>query len=89
MSEQELMELRGNADHLGAVVTYIRRMKRLTIPTHHTPPNFENFEGNFEGNFDFDDMPTNKALLSVVTTKDERGAKVFNVSKESAAEKAG
>ncbi len=90
MSEKELMELKGSANHLGAIAPYMKKMRVFNFPAPPPPPaGLEDFEGTIEGNFDMNDFPSNKALLGVVTNKDEKGAKILTVSKESAAEKAG
>lgn len=90
MTDEDIMVLKGSADHLGLVAPYMKKLRRFNAPT---PPNapeaLEDFEGTMEGNFDLGDMPMNKALLGVVTAKDDKGAKISTVSKESAAEKAG
>jgi serine protease Do len=93
MTDEDIRVLKGSADHLGLVAPYMKKLRRFNAPTPPTPPNapdfLEDFEGTIEGNFDLGDMPMNKALLGVVTAKDEKGAKISTVSKESAAEKAG
>ncbi len=89
MTDEDIRVLKGSADHLGIVAPYMRKMRRFNAPTPPTPPNAPDFLEDFEGNFDLGDMPMNKAMLGVVTAKDEKGAKISTVSKESAAEKAG
>jgi len=86
MTDEDIKVLKGSADHLGLVAPYMKKLRRFNAPT---PPNAPEFLEDFEGNFDMEDMPMNKALLGVVTTKDDKGAKISTVSKESAAEKAG
>jgi serine protease Do len=93
MTDEDIRVLKGSADHLGIVAPYMRKLRRFNSPTPPPPPNapefLEDFEGTINGNFDLSDMPMNKAMLGVVTSKNEKGAKISTVSKESAAEKAG
>jgi len=92
MNDDEIEVLRGKADHLKLIAPYLRGSRGSQAFNFRTPmPPMEMGE-------DLDILmdkvitdlpPTNKALLGVVTDKDEKGAKINNVSKESAAEKAG
>lgn len=52
------------------------------------PNGLENMEGLFDKNFNWN-TPSNRAVLGVVTADDEKGAKIKDISRESAAEKAG
>lgn len=83
MSEHEIMELKGNSGHLGLIAPHLKGKKSMMFKGH---GNVDDMKFNFKGDVD---QPSNKALLGVVTDKDEKGAKISSVSKESAAEKAG
>ena len=85
MNDDELVELQGNGDHLKLIAPYLRGNKRLHLQTP-APEMLEDFDMQIEREMD---IKMNKALLGVVTAKDEKGAKITTVSKESAAEKAG
>lgn len=94
LSDNEIKILKGHSQHLGHVAPYINmRMNRRRGST-----NWQNddimppigHDENFEVFMNEDEqMPANKALLGVTTEKDEKGAKITVVSKESGAEKAG
>jgi serine protease Do len=92
LSDREISVLKGRADHLGLVAPHL---KRGTFKGEFG--NGSKVNGHFEGldeimqDFEMiiDDKPLNKALLGVTTEKDEKGAKITTVSKESGAEKAG
>jgi serine protease Do len=91
LTDKEIKVLKGRADHLGLVAPHLRRG---TIKGEFS--NGSKIDGHFEGLNDImedleimlDDMPTNKALLGVTTEKDEKGARIITISKESGAEKA-
>lgn len=53
-----------------------------------TPPRVFNFEGNEDGMHFFEE-DTTRAMLGVLTSEDEKGARINDVTKESGAEKAG
>jgi serine protease Do len=52
-------------------------------------PGAESWNFNFDDNFNFFSADENRAMLGVVTDKTDKGAEVQEVTKESAAEKAG
>ncbi|MBS4043069.1 MAG: PDZ domain-containing protein [Chitinophagaceae bacterium] len=87
LSKAELEELHVDADHLSLVAPHISGKPRFNFRSRgHAPSAGKKMEFEF-----FNDMkePQNKALLGVITDKDEKGAKITSVTKESAAEKAG
>ncbi len=90
LSEKELSELDVDANHLGMVAPYLKYSKGMNHykfkGNGRAPINGQDMEFEFFGDMN---EPQNKALLGVVTDKDEKGAKITSVSKESAAEKAG
>ena len=90
LSEKELSELDVDADHLGMVAPYLRYSKGMNQYRYRSngqsPMDGKDFSFEFFGDMN---MPQNKALLGVITDKDDKGAKITSVTKESAAEKAG
>ena len=90
LSEKELSELDVDADHLGMVAPYLRYSKGMnqyrSRSNGQSPMDGKDFSFEFFGDMN---MPQNKALLGVITDKDDKGAKITSVTKESAAEKAG
>ncbi|MCX6208460.1 MAG: PDZ domain-containing protein [Bacteroidetes bacterium] len=92
MNDDEIEVLRGKADHLKLIAPYLRGSRGGQAFNFRTPmPPMEMGEDlDILMDKGITDLPqTNKALLGVVTDKDEKGAKINNISKESAAEKAG
>ena len=87
LTESELQDLNVDADHLGLIAPHTNGMRHFNFRGKNRAP-FNGKGMDFEF---FSDMnkPQNKALLGVVTDKDEKGAKITSVTKESAAEKAG
>ena len=88
MTDADIQVLRGNADHISSIAPFI-----------HGKINGDFGGGNlFNGSLDMpvevfdmmiDNKKMNKALLGVTTEKNEKGAVITSISKESAAEKAG
>lgn len=95
MNNEDVEILRGNAADLKLIAPYLRKAGIARSFSNQNAQEIDIEEminsGNLRNlNIDFgDDKKPNKALLGVITEKDERGAKINNVSKESAAEKAG
>ncbi len=90
MNDTEIDVLKGKTDHLKLIAPYLRRsgnVRRFNMDAPTAPMDLENMD--FFIDKAMSEMPINKALLGVITEKDEKGAKINNVSKESAAEKAG
>ena len=88
MTDDDIRVLRGNADHLRTIAPFIHGKINGDFG------NGSSIDGNFNmpmEDFDMmiDDKKMNKALLGVTTEKNEKGAVITGVSKESAAEKAG
>lgn len=95
MNNEDIQVLKGNTDDFKLIAPYL---KRSGIAKSFNPDGVPEIDiddminsGNLKHlKIDFDkDVKINKALLGVITEKDEKGAKISNVSKESAAEKAG
>ncbi len=87
LSEKELNDLDVDANHLGMIAPHLNGMHRLNFNGKgKAPMNGKDMEFEFFGDMN---MPQNKALLGVVADKDDKGAKIKSVTKESAAEKAG
>jgi serine protease Do len=86
-SEKELNDLDVDANHLGMIAPHLNGMHQFKFKGNGRMP----LDGNDMDFEIFGDMnkPQNKALLGVVTEKDEKGAKIIEITKESAAEKAG
>lgn len=87
LSEKELSELDVDANHLGMIAPHLNGRHQFKFKGYGGAP----FDGKDMDIEIFGDMkmPQNKALLGVVTDKDDKGAKIKSVTKESAAEKAG
>ena len=87
LSEKELNDLDVDANHLGMIAPHLNGKHQFKFKGYGGAP-FDGKDMDIEifGNMG---MPQNKALLGVVTDKDDKGAKIKSVTKESAAEKAG
>lgn len=86
-SEKELNDLDVDANHLGIIAPHLNGMHQFKFKGNGRAPMYGK-DMDFEIFGDMN-MPQNKALLGVVTDKDELGAKIKSITKESAAEKAG
>lgn len=86
MNEEEIEMFKDNGEHLKLVAPYLRGNRQFNFKSVPPPPPTFNDEMNIA---DFDLPKPNRALLGVITEKDDKGAKINNVSKGSAAEKAG
>ena len=84
LSQDEMKDLDIDANHLGMIAPHINGMRRFNFRGKGNLPNIGNFKMNGDMN-----MPNNKALLGVLTEKDEKGARISDVTNASAAEKAG
>lgn len=91
LSDKEIKVLRGRANRLGMVAPYMGNLRRLRTPVPPTPPDVASLGDDMDVLMELEDMQShhNKALLGVTTEKDEKGAKITSISKESGAEKSG
>lgn len=95
MNNEDIQVLRGNAGDLKLIAPYLKRSGITKSFSPDDAPEIDIEElinsGHLKNlNIDLtNDIKPNKALLGVITEKNEKGAKINNVSKESAAEKAG
>ena len=87
LSDKDIDMLKSSADHLGAVAPYMKGSIKGNFPEGLIDGNFEMPENDFK--IMIDAPGVNKALLGVTTEKNDKGAAITNVSKESGAEKAG
>jgi len=80
LKDEDIEVIKAGADNVSVMVrprTWTGRAPLPPLP----PGGAKSFEGNF--------TVTNKAFLGVITAKDDKGAKITSITKESAAEKAG
>ena len=87
LSDKDIQILKGTADHLGTVAPYMKGSIKGSFPNGLIDGNFEMPDDDFKVMIDAPGL--NKALLGVTTEKNDKGAVITSISKESGAEKAG